>query len=183
MKVGDESDSVLARIFGVLLHLPIKIRNRESFGQLQTAEGLDPRDDLVRRGVHVRAAAVLIEFEFFASRGDGRQHGLGRFLASRQRRGRDHAPHDDSRIEVPGLRMQANLDCDSVLPHQSQRLIEFPERAGGKRTCRLEKHFEHPRASSPDQRIRAPCRRPVHEFALIEGNRRRSRRFGERIRE
>jgi len=64
---------------------------------------LDTCDDIIWRGVKIGAAAMAFEFEFLPMIGHRRQDGLCCFLPILERRGRQDAPHDHTRIHVPWL--------------------------------------------------------------------------------
>src|SRR5262249_15996767 len=95
---------------------------------------------------------------FLAMRGDRGEHGLRRFLARLQGRGRDHAPSHHARVHVPGLGLEPELDRDPVGPRLGEQRVELAERSHGKRAGRLEKDLENARTMSPLERIGAPGR-------------------------
>ena len=107
-------DSVLARVFTMPFDLPIKVRDGEGVGQLQTAISFDPCDNVLGRGIHVWAATMARELKFFSMRRDRRHDGLRRLLACRQCGRRENATDDDAGIHMPWLRLQTDFDGDPV---------------------------------------------------------------------
>jgi hypothetical protein len=78
-------------------------------------------DNLLRRGVHIRPAAMIGKFKLFAMVGDGLQH-LMRLLSAVRQGGRgENAAHDDAGKQMPRLRLQANLDGHVIAPTSSSR--------------------------------------------------------------
>jgi hypothetical protein len=76
MKVGEAWMPFRAGIFAVPLDFSVEIRDREGLGKLHAAIALEPPDDVVKRGIEVRLAAMTVEFEFLAMRADRRHDGF-----------------------------------------------------------------------------------------------------------
>src|SRR6516164_10881438 len=87
-------NAILAGIFAVPLDLAVEIRDREGLGKLHAAIALDPADDVVGRGIKVRPAAMMVEFEFLAMRGHRRHDGFRGSLSTCEGRGGQNAAHD-----------------------------------------------------------------------------------------
>src|ERR1700730_11941549 len=96
-------DTVLAGVFAVQLDLPVQIRIREGLGKFGTAVAFDSRDNIIRSGVEIWAAAVMVELEFLSMRSHCRHDRLRGFLPALEGRGSKNAAHDDARIHMPGL--------------------------------------------------------------------------------
>ena len=65
-------DTVLAGILAVPLHLAIEVGDRKGRGKLHATVALYAPDDVVGRGIKIRPAAMVVEFEFFTMRGYSR---------------------------------------------------------------------------------------------------------------
>lgn len=59
-------DTVLASVSAVSFDLPVKIRDREGFGEFDAAIAFDPLDDVSRSGLKVWAGAVVVELELLS---------------------------------------------------------------------------------------------------------------------
>src|SRR5882757_886502 len=73
-------DTVLAGVFAVPLALPVQIANREGLGKFGTAVAFDPRDNVIRSGVEIWTAAVVVELEFLSMCSHCRHDRLRGFL-------------------------------------------------------------------------------------------------------
>src|SRR5689334_15856845 len=107
-------DPVLAGIFAVPLHLAVEIGDRESLAESHATVALDPPDDVVRRSIKIRPAAMAIEFKFLTMRGYRRHHRFRCRLSAFEGRGGQDTAHDHARVHVPRLRLKADLDGDAI---------------------------------------------------------------------
>ena len=69
---------------GVEVRLGARVTRCDACGVMLDPERIEAR-------TIIWAAGVMVELELLTMRGDGGEHGLGRFLARLQGRGRDHA--------------------------------------------------------------------------------------------
>jgi hypothetical protein len=67
---GRHVDAVLAGIFAVLLYLTIEVGDRNGLGKLHVTVVPYAPDDVVGRGIKIRA--MVVEFKFFTMRGYSR---------------------------------------------------------------------------------------------------------------
>src|ERR1700722_17780173 len=120
-------DTVLAGIFTVPLHLTVEIGDREGLGKSYATVVLDPPDDLVRRSIKVRPAAMTVKFKFFTMRGHRRHNRFCCCLPAFEGRGGQDTAHDHARVHVPRLRLKAKLDGDAVLARLGEQVLKFAE--------------------------------------------------------
>ena len=73
-------DTVLAGVFAVPLNLPVQFGNREGLGKFGTAIAFDSRDNVIRSGIEIWAAAVVVELKFLSMCSDCRHDRLRGFL-------------------------------------------------------------------------------------------------------
>src|SRR5580704_6438315 len=155
-------DAILARILAVPLDFPIQIRNGESVRQGQAAIAFEARDDVARRCIHVWTAAMACELELLTVSRDRHHNRLCRFLASLQGGRRQNATDDHAGIHVPGLRLETDLDGDSIIARKLQRVVKRPKSLYGERARGLKKHFEDAGAPAPSQRFSFPSYCLIH---------------------
>jgi hypothetical protein len=107
-------------------------------------------NNLLRRGVHVRPAAVVGKLKLFAMVGDG--FSLMRLLSAVRQGGRgENAADDDAGEQMPRLRLQANLDGHVIRADFIQQIVELIKRPDGERAGGLKEHLKGA----------GPCPRPA----------------------
>ena len=103
-------NTVLSRVFAMPFNFSLQLRAGEGRREQNLAIALNALDYLLRRGLHIRPAAMVGKFKLVAMVGDGFSHPVRRLSAVRKRRGGKNAAHDDAGEKMPRLRLQANLD-------------------------------------------------------------------------
>lgn len=142
-------NAILPGVFAVPFDDVLKLGLRERFSQLHAAVAFQSGNDVVRRGVEIRSAGVVLEFEFGAMRSNGCHHGLGRIPAAFKGRGGQDAAHDDAGKHVPRLGLETYFDREAVFASLFEQLVELAKSLDRERARGLKEYLKDARAVAP----------------------------------